>query len=542
MGGVVNATILSDGNEINPEYALVNIDIIKEVNKIPCASITVLDGDPAKQKYEISDTAFFEPGKEIEIKLRYEGEEDTTVFKGIVVRHSVKADKSGSFLSAELRDACVRLTNKRKNAVFIDQKDNEIISEIIKDGNLQVSTIHETKQMHKQMVQYYCTDWDFILSRADVTGLLVLPDDGSVSVTMPDLSGAPAHTFEYGIDEIYDFEMEADIHNQYKSVASTSWDVKEQKMLQPKEAKAFSLEQGNLDPAKLAETIGGDKCQLVSAVQEGDEEMQAWADAKMIKDRMSMLRGRIKVPGFAGIKPGDVMEVAGIGDRFNGKTLVTGIRHQFGEQGWQTDVQFGLKADWFSLNDNITDTPAAGLVPAVNGLQIGIVDPFEEDPDKQFRVKVKIPAIDETEGVVWARIASMDSGDNRGIFFIPEPGDEVVVGFFNDDPRQAVILGSLYSEKNAPPLPFEITEENKDKGIVTKGELRILFNDDEKSIEIGTPAGNIISMKDEEGIFLEDKNGNKLSLDDQGITIKSAKDIPMEGTNITIKGSKVDIN
>lgn len=542
MGGVVNVTILSDGNEINPEYALVNIDIIKEVNKIPCASITVLDGDSAKQKYEISDTAFFEPGKEIEIKLCYEGEEDTTVFKGIVVRHSVKADKSGSFLSAELRDACVKLTNKRKSAVFIDQKDNEIISKIIKDGNLQVSTIHETKQIHKQMVQYYCTDWDFMLSRADVNGFLVLVDDGSISVTKPDLSGEPAHTFEYGIDEIIDFEMEADIHNQYKSVASTSWDVKEQKMLQPKEAKAFSLEQGNLDPAKLAETIGGDKCQLVSAVQEGDEEMQAWADAKMIKDRMSMLRGRIKVPGFAGIKPGDVMGVAGIGDRFNGKTLVTGIRHQFGEQGWQTDVQFGLKADWFSLNDNITDTPAAGLVPAVNGLQIGIVDPFEEDPDKQFRVKVKIPAIDETEGVVWARIASMDSGDNRGIFFIPEPGDEVVVGFFNDDPRQAVILGSLYSEKNAPPLPFEITEENKDKGIVTKGELRILFNDDEKSIEIGTPSGNIISMKDEEGIFLEDKNGNKLSLDDQGITIKSAKDIPMEGTNITIKGSKVDIN
>ena len=542
MGGVVNVTILSDGNEINPEYALVNIDIIKEVNKIPCASITVLDGDSAKQKYEISDTAFFEPGKEIEIKLRYEGEEDTTVFKGIVVRHSVKADKSGSFLSAELRDACVKLTNKRKSAVFIDQKDNEIISKIIKDGNLQVSTIHETKQIHKQMVQYYCTDWDFILSRSDVNGFLVLPDDGSISVTRPDPSGPPAHTFEYGIDEIYDFEMEVDIHNQYKSVASTSWDVKEQKMLQPKEAKAFSLEQGNLDPAKLAETIGGDKCQLVSAVQEGDEEMQAWADAKMIKDRMSMLRGRIKVPGLAGIKPGDVMEVAGIGERFNGKTLVTGIRHQLGEQGWQTDVQFGLKADWFSLNDNITDTPAAGLVPAVNGLQIGIVDPFEEDPDKQFRVKVKIPAIDETEGVVWARIASMDSGDNRGIFFIPEPGDEVVVGFFNDDPRQAVILGSLYSEKNAPPLPFEITEENKDKGIVTKGELKILFNDDEKSIEIGTPSGNIISMKDEEGIFLEDKNGNKLSLDDQGITIKSAKDIPMEGTNITIKGSKVDIN
>ncbi|NES63960.1 MAG: hypothetical protein F6K24_01065 [Okeania sp. SIO2D1] len=274
-----------------------------------------------------------------------------------------------------------------------------------------------------------------------------------------------------------------------------------------------------------------------------DSEIQAWADAKLLKSRLSMLKGRLKVPGFAGIKPGDFMEITGIGQRFNGKTLVTGIRHQVNAQGWQTDVQFGLSADFFAeQNKNIIDTPAAGLIPAINGLQIGIVDQFEEDPYKQFRVKVKIPSI-ETDGVVWARLASVESGKERGIFFRPEPGDEVIIGFINDDPRQAIILGSVYSQKNALPPGLKISQENYKKGIVTKEGLQIIFDDENKLIEIRTHKKNVIKLSEKDkGINLEDENGNRMIMDDKGVQIQSSKDIVIEGKNITLKGSKVDVN
>ena len=87
MSGVVTATILSEGSAIDPEYCVMSIDIIKEVNKIPSAQIILLDGDAAKQEFAISNSNFFKPGKTIEIKLRYEGNvaEEATVFKGIVV-------------------------------------------------------------------------------------------------------------------------------------------------------------------------------------------------------------------------------------------------------------------------------------------------------------------------------------------------------------------------------------------------------------------------------------------------------------------------
>ena len=544
MSGVVTVTILSGGSTMSPEYNVMSIDIIKEVNKIPIAQIILLDGDAAKQEFSISNTDFFQPGKEIEIKLRYEGEpqDEATVFKGIVVKHSVQTDQYNSLLTIDLKDAAIKLTTQRKSSVFRDMTDKEIIDQIIKTVGLQYTSVAATKPTHKEMVQYYCTDWDFIVSRADVNGQWVLVDDGNITVKEPNLQESAKHSFEYGISEIYEFEMSADIRHQYAAVESTAWDVKTQQLLPSFQAANISLSQSNLKGEELAKTIGADKYKLISPGQLDDQEMQAWADAKLLKSRLSMLKGRLKMTGFADIKPGDVMEVDGVSKRFNGKTLITAIRHQVNVQGWQTDVQFGLSADFFTQqNNNIIDTPAAGLIPAIHGLQIGIVDKYEEDIDKQFRVKVRIPSI-ETDGIIWARLSSVEAGNRRGIFFRPEPGDEVILGFINDDPRQAIILGAVHSQKNALPPDFTVTQENNKKGIVTKESLKILFDDSNKSIEISTPSGNNIKLSSEEKtINLEDENGNTVTMDQQGVQIKSTKDIVIEGKNITIKGSKVDV-
>ncbi|MDZ8104385.1 MAG: type VI secretion system tip protein VgrG [Nostoc sp. DedQUE12a] len=545
MSGVVTVTILNDGSTMNPEYNVMSIDIIKEVNKIPIAQIILLDGDATKREFAISNTDFFKPGNNIEIKLRYEGDRqnEATVFEGIVVKHSLQSDRYGSLLTVDLKDAAIKLTHQRKSAVFREMADNEIINDIIKPWKLEITSIATTKPKHKEMVQYYCTDWDFIVSRADVNGHWVLVDDGKITVEEPNLKGLPKHTFEYGISDIYEFEMSADICHQYASVESTAWDVKTQTISPPQKAKNISLNQGNLKAEELAKTIGADKYQLIGSGQIDEQERQIWADAKLLKSRLSMLNGRLKVPGFADIKPGEVMEIAGISKRFNGKTLVTAIRHQVNEQGWQTDIQFGLSADFFAQqNHNIIDIPAAGLVPAIHGLQIGIVDKYEGDRDKQFRVKVRIPSI-EKDGIIWARLASLDAGNERGIFFRPELGDEVILGFINDDPRQAIILGAVHSEKNALPPGFAVTEKNNKKGIVTKKALKILLDDENKLIELSTPKGNILKLSEEgKGINLTDENGNAITMDDKGFKIESTKDITIQGKNITIQGKEIHIN
>ncbi|MFO1430287.1 MAG: contractile injection system protein, VgrG/Pvc8 family [Candidatus Competibacteraceae bacterium] len=335
---------------MDPAYELLSIDITKEVNRIPSAQLTLIDGDAAQRDFKISNTPFFEPGKELEIKLRYEGKpgSDKTVFKGLVIKHSIEANERASLLTVELKDAAVKLTQIRKSQVFRQQTDDQIIAKIIQGNGLKAGTIAATQPQHPEIAQYYCTDWDFILSRADIDGLLVRVDDGEISLQKMAVSGSPQHRFEYGISEIYNFEMEADAGGQYADVQSIAWDIKTQKLTQAVKAKAFTLSQGNLDGNKLAKTLGATAYTLTSATPVAAAELQGWADAKMARSRLAMLRGRLSVPGFATIKPLDIMEIAGVGDRFKGKTLVTGVRHRVNDQGWRTDVQFGLSAEWFS--------------------------------------------------------------------------------------------------------------------------------------------------------------------------------------------------
>jgi uncharacterized protein involved in type VI secretion and phage assembly len=145
---------------------------------------------------------------------------------------------------------------------------------------------------------------------------------------------------------------------------------------------------------------------------------------------------------------------------------------------------------------------------------------------------------------VWARLDTPYAGKVRGFFFFPEKGDEVILGFFNDDPRQAVILGSVYSDTNTIPGSFKFSQENADKGMVMKNGARLSFKDDAKSIiELETPGKSKITMDDTtKTIVILDQNKNKIEMSDGGITIKSSKDITLEASgNVTIKGSKVDI-
>jgi uncharacterized protein involved in type VI secretion and phage assembly len=121
----------------------------------------------------------------------------------------------------------------------------------------------------------------------------------------------------------------------------------------------------------------------------------------------------------------------------------------------------------------------------------------------------------------------------------------VVLGFFNDDPRQAVILGGLYSSKNTPPEKFsKLEEKNPGKALVTKGGTTLAFVDGDKAqVLVETKGGARLTIDDDKkSIVLLDQNGNELTMDDKGIVLKTGKDFKVDaGGNVEIKGSKVDI-
>jgi len=540
---VATATITSNGKAMDMAYQVLSIDIVREVNRIPYAQLTLIDGDAAKGTFPISDSGFFDPGKPVEIKLRIEGKpaSEKTVFKGLVVAQSVEAENLNSVLTVDLKDEAVKLTQTPRSQVFVKLSDDQVVKKLIQTQGLKAGQIAATQPSHEEIVQYGCTDWDFILSRADVNGLLVCVVDGSISLQKIKLGSAAKSTFVYGIDEIYAFEIEANAQGQYGEVSSLGWDIKNQKLSAAKKGKDAKLSPGNLNGGTLAKAVGGASRVLACPAPAQPEELQSWSDATLARSRLGLVRGRISVPGLTGLKLLDTIEIKSIGKHFNGKALLTGWRHRVTEQGWITDLRLGLAADWFSSRPDVAAKPAAGLLPPVGGLHIGIVAGFEEDPEKEFRLKVTVPALGDGQPALWARLASPDAGKGRGFFFRPEPGDEVVLGFFNDDPRQPVVVGALYGSVNAPPKGFEtLSDKNNLKGLVTKKGTVIGFDDKDDgkaAVYIETANKNKILLDDEaKSISLTDQHGNAITLDENGITIKSAKDLNFEvAGNLAVK-------
>ncbi|HHM21143.1 MAG TPA: type VI secretion system tip protein VgrG [Bacteroidetes bacterium] len=536
---LVTFTILTDGQVVPRKAQILSIAVSKEVNRVPVATIVFLDGDPASGNFFISNDDFFVPGKEIEIKAGYHSDEQT-LFKGIITGQRIRIRENESRLMVSCKDAVFKMTLGRHSRYFSDISDSDVFETLLNEYGLP-NEVEATGAVHQQVVQYEATDWDFLLSRADANGLLCMVDDGRMTIQKPDFDQEPVVTTLYGAT-ILELDAEMDGRSQYEGVKAENWDMANQEVLEVEAAEPSYQGPGNLSGTQISNDLGLPVWELQHGGNMKEEELQAWADAKLRRNRLAKIRGRVSFQGFAGVKPGTMITLSGIGDRFNGDAFVSGVHHQIVSGNWTTTVQFGLDEKWFAHQYTISHPPAAHLLPAVSGLQIGVVTALEGDPEGEDRIKVRLPLVSPQEEGAWARLACIDAGDSRGMFFRPEIDDEVVVGFINGHPADAVILGSLHS--SAKPTPEPLADDNFRKGFISKTDLKVIFDDEKKSITLQTPGGNTFQLDDDAGaITFEDQNGNKITMDSAGIKIesngkieiKATQDFNAEGLNVGLK-------
>lgn len=535
---LVTFKILIEGEELSKQYEVKNITVSKEVNRIPTAQIVLIDGDASERDFKLSNEELLIPGKEIEITAGYHSDEET-IFKGIVIKHNLRIRASSAQLIVECKDEAVKMTVGRKSKYFYESTDSDIFEEIIGKYGLS-KEVEVTNYNHAELVQYNASDWDFVVSRAQANGKLCFVDDGTITVAKPNVSQSEIETVTFG-GSLLDFDAEIDARHQVKKVAAYSWNHADQEVVEIEGKDPNVSLNGNLSVSDLNKTIGLESMELRHGGVVTDTELQDWADAKWLFQQLAKVRGRVKFQGIPSVKPNTILKLEGVGDRFNGNVYVTGIQHVISEGNWVVNAQFGLSTEWFSETFEISAKPASGLLPAIQGLQVGIVSQLEEDPDGEDRILVQIPIVNNEEEGIWCRIASPDAGENRGIYFRPEIGDEVIVGFINDDPNDAIVLGMLHS--SAKPSPITATDDNHEKGIITRSEMKVLFDDDKKIITIETPAGKMITLDEDEGaITIEDDNSNIITINSDGISMESAGDISLKASgDVNIEGTNVSI-
>ena len=287
---LVTFKVLIDGTELSASVNVLNVSVEKEINRIPSAKLVITDGDPASQEFAVSNENTLIPGKEIEIKAGYRSV-DETIFKGIIIRHSLKIRPQYSLLIVECRDKAVKLTSGRKGKYFTDSKDSDIIDEIIASYGLE-SDVDPTTQQHKELVQYDCTDWDFIVTRAQANGKVCVVDDGKITVKAPDFSQAELETVAFG-STLLDFDAEIDARNQFSKVTTYAWDQSKQEVSEAEAADPSVALNGNLTASDLASVIDTENLKLSYGGTASDGSIQDWANARTLFNQLAKVRGKI---------------------------------------------------------------------------------------------------------------------------------------------------------------------------------------------------------------------------------------------------------
>lgn len=537
--GVLTFDILINGAKIKDTVEVIEISIQMELNKITSATLVISDGGViglVNEPFSNSEGNDFLPGNEIQISLGYDSI-NKLAFKGIIISQGISVKNGISQLTITCKDKAVKMTKGRLNAIFQNEKDSDAIQAIAGKYGLS-ATVDSTTSVVPVIVQYNCSDWDFTVIRAEMNNMCVLTDKNSLIIKKIDLSQSPKYQINAS-QSVIDIDLTIESEKIAGTYQFTAWDIKTQNGSSIEVSQTNNLSLGNLSAKKLAEAVDNGNSSFYSSASIPESELKTWGETLSTKAELSKIQGRVSIQGIADILAGDVVEISGFSARYNGNAFITKVNHTLQDGNWITTLFVGKSVQLHSSLPDIEEIRASGVIPASGGTQIATVKKIEEDPDGEYRVLVKLPAFTGTgqEDGIWARLAFPYASANAGFFFFPEVGDEVLLNFINDDPRFAIITGSLYSSKNKPKETPDA--KNQFKSIFSKSGIKIRFDDEDKILTIETPGGNSFTLDDKDKkVNIKDISGNSVVMNDSGITLDSPKDIKLTAKgDITISAT-----
>lgn len=157
------------------------------------------------------------------------------------------------------------------------------------------------------------------------------------------------------------------------------------------------------------------------------------------------------------------------------------------------------------------------------------------DPDKLGRVKCKfVQELNDKEETGWIHVATFMAGKERGAFFLPEVGDEVLLAFDGGNIHKPYVIGCLWSKNGSPP-PHKIDGDKNDiRKIKSRANNELIFNDKngEEGVEIHSAKERKITLDDKDQVILitdkDNKNMIKVESSNGTITIKADKKLILQ--------------
>ena len=525
-GTSLRYTVKINGTALADTYHVTSIFITHKINAISRAEISIAENYKADfSELSATDDDSFKLENPIVVTAGYDDKAETTLFDGIIIGSSTIMDEDESVVvTLTCKHKAVAMTSLKTVMDFQDKKDSEIMLALFSASSL-TPTVDATTAVNDQFPKENSTDWDLVVARAEVNGFLICLDSDSIKVGKPVFDSSPVLQVTAGTD-LRRFKAQINGEKQFSSIMAYSWDDASSSILSATAAEPTLNLHGSTN---LADNLNTQADTYYFNTPVAKTELQTFADGRLLRTRLSAVRGSFAFPGSALAKTGSLITLQNVGKKYNGNAFISSVTHTLSNGTWETLVQFGLENKFISEQSNYSLSAARSQLPLAEGLRIAKVAKLSADPGGEYRVQITSKTrTDKTER--WAQFANFYATKSAGLGFLPEVGDDVIVGNIDGDPRSPVILGSLYNKTNTPPNPAK-DENNYIKSITTKSLLTLSFDDENKIIIIKTPAGNTITISDDDkSIEILDQTKNSIKMSDAGIVLTSKKDLTMTAT------------
>ncbi len=532
------------GSEVSKYYAerLIEVRVVDHLRLPDTCSLRFKD-----ELAEHIDDHPFQVGEELEIRLgALEDVSPRTLFKGKIVAVEPEFGDSGVRIGVRAYDRSHVLHRARHVRTFQNQTSSDIVTKLGREAGLQVET-KPSGEPHQFISQDNETDWDFMWRLASPAGFEVVVDDTKLYF------GPAAHTKTAVALEwrksLRTFRPRVTAAQQAQEVTVRAFDVKTKSLISGSASRANGHTKTGNDRDEIAKALGDAKLLVsgspVGTLAEADKLAQATldriADAALEADGVAV--------GNPDIVAGATLEITGLGKKFSGTYPVGSSTHVLGgPSGYET--QFSTATGASRSLGNLVGAGGGGPNSFGADLVIGLVT-NNNDPDGLGRVRVRFPALSDDNESAWARIASPSAGVERGLMMLPQPDEEVVVGFEHGDTRRPFVLGSLFNGKDTPGDKLAMKDGSfallSDKNIEMTSKEHVNVTAGKDSVQkVGGKSSMAITgnleVKGDKDVTIEAPMGT-LTIKAKSIVIEGTMDVGVKGTQVAVDAkAKLDLS
>jgi uncharacterized protein involved in type VI secretion and phage assembly len=418
-----------------------------------------------------------------------------------------------------------RLHFGRKTRTFLKQTDSQIASKIASEAGLKASVDNSTVK-HDYLIQWNQTDMEFLTARANRIGFDLYMEKGSLCFKKANNERATGPTLDFGEGDLASFRVNVSAQRQVGNAVVAGWDVNTKKPIVGTSQKGTTgdLMSGESTLRGQVKSLGAGNAKdyVINGGVVAQDDAQAMSVGLIDDHNREFVEAEGVCAGNPNIKAGVTITIKSMGKVYSGKYFVTSASHIYTEDGYYTSFTVnGRRPN--TIHHLLGNENGREAEPRIDGVVSAIVTQ-NKDPDDLGRVKVKFPWLSEQEESNWARVAMPMAGPQRGILFMPEINDEVLVAFEHGNPNRPYVVGSVWNGKDKPPISVN---KYLDKGVVqrvirTREGHEILLDD-----STSAPMITIIDKGKKDKIVFDAKL-NEITIEAGGnMTIKA-------GGNITI--------